>query len=108
MPDHEFGEGLAVKENAMPAISQIRNQLADTVIAIVDHPPDSCCKIGFHALPVPRSELPGEGFNNIGMLGETEVAAQLGARLDAVYKRLSRLHQSLRTCIETKLAQPAG
>ena len=37
MPDHEFGEGLAVKENAMPAISQIREQLADAVIAIVDH-----------------------------------------------------------------------
>ena len=77
MPDHEFGEGLAVKENAMPAISQIRKQLADTVIAIVDHPPDSCCKIGFHALPVPRSELPGEGFNKIGMIGETEVTAQI-------------------------------
>ena len=37
-----------------------------------------------------------------------ELAAQLGAGLDAVYKRLSRLHQSLRKCIETKLAQPAG
>ena len=37
-----------------------------------------------------------------------EVAAKLGAGLDVVYKRLSRLHQSLRTCIETKLAQPAG
>ena len=36
------------------------------------------------------------------------VAAQLGTKLDAVYKRLSRLHRSLRTCIETKLALTAG
>ena len=78
MPDHEFGLGLAVKEIAMPAISQIRDQLADAVIAIVDHPSDSCCQIGFHALPVPRSELPGKGFNKIGMIGELEVTAQIG------------------------------
>ena len=32
----------------------------------------------------------------------------LGARLDAIYKRLSRLHQALKKCIETKLEQPAG
>ena len=36
------------------------------------------------------------------------VAEQLGARLDAIYKRLSRLHQALKKCIETKLEQPAG
>ena len=32
-----------------------------------------------------------------------EVAASLGTKLDAVYKRLSRLHQGLKGCIETKL-----
>ena len=37
-----------------------------------------------------------------------EVATVLGTKLDAVYKRLSRLHQALKKCIETKLAQPAG
>ena len=37
-----------------------------------------------------------------------EVAQQLGAGLNAVYKRLSRLHQALKKCIETKLEQPAG
>jgi DNA-directed RNA polymerase specialized sigma24 family protein len=36
------------------------------------------------------------------------VAQQLGAGLNAVYKRLSRLHQALKKCIETKLEQPAG
>jgi RNA polymerase sigma-70 factor (ECF subfamily) len=36
------------------------------------------------------------------------VAEQLGARLDAIYKRLSRLHQALKKCIENKLEQPAG
>ena len=77
MPSHEFGFGLTVKENAMPAITHIREQSADAVVAIVEHPPDSCCQIGFHALPVPRSELPGEGFNKIGMIGETEVKAQI-------------------------------
>ncbi|MBL4641823.1 MAG: sigma-70 family RNA polymerase sigma factor [Verrucomicrobiales bacterium] len=37
-----------------------------------------------------------------------EVAQQLGAGLNAIYKRLSRLHQALKKCIETKLEQPAG
>ena len=36
------------------------------------------------------------------------VAEQLGARLDAIYKRLSRLHQALKKCIEIKLEQPAS
>ncbi len=36
------------------------------------------------------------------------VAEQLGARLDAIYKRLSRLHQTLKKCIETKLEQQVG
>jgi len=34
-----------------------------------------------------------------------EVASLLGAKLDAIYKRLSRLHNSLKSCIETKLNQ---
>ena len=37
-----------------------------------------------------------------------EVAASLGTKLDAVYKRLSRLHQGLKGCIETKLNQAAS
>jgi RNA polymerase sigma-70 factor (ECF subfamily) len=37
-----------------------------------------------------------------------DVAQQLGIKLDAIYKRLSRLHHALKKCIETKLAQPAG
>ena len=78
MPDQEFGENLAVKENALPVISQIRDQLADPVIAIVDHPPDSCCQIGFHALPVPRSELPSAGFTKIGAIGDIDIAMETG------------------------------
>ena len=62
----------------MPAISQIRVQLADAVIAIVDHQPDSCCQIGFHAVPVSRAELPEAGFNKIGMIEEMEVTAEIG------------------------------
>ena len=34
-----------------------------------------------------------------------EVAASLNTKLDAIYKRLSRLHQALKFCIETKLTQ---
>ena len=34
-----------------------------------------------------------------------EVAASLNTKLDAIYKRLSRLHQALKFCIETKLPQ---
>ena len=34
-----------------------------------------------------------------------EVAASLNTKLDAIYKRLSRLHQVLKGCIETKLTQ---
>lgn len=37
-----------------------------------------------------------------------EVAAALGTKLDAVYKRLSRLHHALKGCIEAKLHQTAG
>ena len=36
------------------------------------------------------------------------VASSLGIKLDAVYKRLSRLHQGLKECIETKLNQAAS
>lgn len=32
------------------------------------------------------------------------VAARMGLGLDAVYKRLSRLHESLRECVQSKLA----
>lgn len=35
-----------------------------------------------------------------------EVAQKLGAGLDAIYKRLSRLHEALKTCIEARLAPP--
>lgn len=34
-----------------------------------------------------------------------EVAEQLGIGLDAIYKRISRLHESLRECIEGRLRQ---
>jgi RNA polymerase sigma-70 factor (ECF subfamily) len=34
-----------------------------------------------------------------------EVAREMGIALNAVYKRLSRLHESLRECIEGKLAR---
>lgn len=37
-----------------------------------------------------------------------EVAARLGLGLDAVYQRLSRLHRTLRQCVEGKLAQAQG
>ena len=33
----------------------------------------------------------------------TEVAAEVGAGLDAVYQRLSRLHRQLRACVEQRL-----
>ena len=32
-----------------------------------------------------------------------EVAAEVGAGLDAVYQRLSRLHRQLRACVEQRL-----
>ena len=62
----------------MPAITQIRMRLADAVIAIVDHQPDSCCPLGFHAVPVSRAELPKAGFNKIGRIKEIEVMAEIG------------------------------
>lgn len=40
--------------------------------------------------------------------GCAEVAERLGAGLDAVYKRLSRLHAALRRCVEGKLAAAGG
>ncbi len=78
MADQVFGPRLAVKENAMPAIAQIRDRLADAVIAIVAHPPDACCQIGFHAVPVARSEMPEKGFDKIGIIDGLEVAAEGG------------------------------
>lgn len=36
-----------------------------------------------------------------------EVATAMGLGLDAVYKRLSRLHESLRQCVEGKLGRSA-
>ena len=78
MTDLEFGKNLKIKENAMVAISQIRDQLKDAVIAIVDHPPNSCCQIGFHAIPVTRSELPEGRFDKIGMIQELEVTVEVG------------------------------
>ncbi len=78
MPDLEYGRRLSVKENALPAISEIRKQMTDAVIAIVDHPPDSCCQIGYHAVPVPRADLPLENFSKIGMIDDMEVTAEAG------------------------------
>lgn len=37
-----------------------------------------------------------------------EVADRMGLGLDAIYKRLSRLHESLRLCIEGKLKTASG
>lgn len=37
-----------------------------------------------------------------------EVATQLGVGLNAIYKRLSRLHESLKDCVEGKLRQAGG
>jgi RNA polymerase sigma-70 factor (ECF subfamily) len=37
-----------------------------------------------------------------------EVAAAVGVGLDAVYKRLSRLHATLRQCVEGKLIESKG
>ena len=34
-----------------------------------------------------------------------EVARELGAGLNAIYKRLSRLHESLRNCVEARMAK---
>jgi len=36
-------------------------------------------------------------------LNGSEMAARIGIDLDAVYKRLSRLHQALRQCVERKM-----
>ncbi len=41
-------------------------------------------------------------------LGCAEVAAAVGVRLDAVYKRLSRVHSTLRQCVEGKLIEAKG
>jgi len=37
-----------------------------------------------------------------------EVAREMGIALNAIYKRLSRLHESLRQCVEGKLARTRG
>lgn len=37
-----------------------------------------------------------------------DVAEQLGIGLDAIYKRVSRLHKALKDCIEEKLARVGG
>jgi RNA polymerase sigma-70 factor, ECF subfamily len=37
-----------------------------------------------------------------------EVAEQMGIGLNAIYKRVSRLHESLKDCIEGKLSNAAG
>jgi len=37
-----------------------------------------------------------------------EVAEQMGLGLNAIYKRISRLHESLKECIEGKLSNAAG
>jgi DNA-directed RNA polymerase specialized sigma24 family protein len=41
-------------------------------------------------------------------LGCAEVAAAVGVGLDAIYKRLSRLHATLRQCVEGKLIEAKG
>lgn len=38
----------------------------------------------------------------------TKIAAQFGIGLDAIYKRLSRLHLALKGCIEMRLADAEG
>jgi RNA polymerase sigma-70 factor (ECF subfamily) len=36
-----------------------------------------------------------------------EIATQMGVGLDALYKRISRLHESLRNCVDGKLVNPS-
>ena len=78
MTEKVFGPRLAVKADAMTAIAQIRGQLSNAVIAIVDHHPDACCKFGFHAVPVSRADVPDQGFDKIGTIEDIEVAAEKG------------------------------
>jgi len=58
-------------------------------------------------------EIPGDSRRVLELryaegLGCAEVAARVGLGLDAVYKRLSRLHATLRQCVEGKVIEARG
>jgi hypothetical protein len=73
MPDLKLNIGLKVKESAISAMAQIHDQLDDAVIAIIDHPPNACCQIGFNAIPVSRSKISSTQYSGLGMYGDMEI-----------------------------------
>ena len=73
MSDLKLNIRLEVKESAISAMAQLRDQLDDAVIAIIDHPPDACCQIGFNAIPVSRSKISSSQYSGVGMCGEIEI-----------------------------------
>ena len=47
-----------VLEAALQQLNQIRAELPEAALLMVDNPPNVCCRIGFDAVPLPRSETP--------------------------------------------------
>ena len=73
MSDQKLNIPLKVKESAVSAMAQIRNQLDDAVIVIFDHTPDACCQIGFNAIPVSRSKISSTLLNSMGIHEDMEI-----------------------------------
>jgi len=76
MSDLRFNIRLEIKESAVSAIAQINNQLDEAVIAIIDHPPDTCCQIGFNAIPVSRSRISPNQYSGLGKYEEMEIMVE--------------------------------
>jgi hypothetical protein len=59
--------------NAAAMLDRIRQELPDAVVAIVSN--DECCRVGFDALPIPRADLPEQGFVPLGEVQGLAVVA---------------------------------
>jgi RNA polymerase sigma-70 factor (ECF subfamily) len=75
--------------------------------------PESTADSRMEALQECLEELPEKPRNLLKMRysdGYTcvEMADRIGTGLDAIYKRMSRLHQSLKHCIEMRLGESGG
>jgi len=75
---------LKVKESAISAMAQIRDQLDDAVIAIIDHPPDACCQVGFNAIPVSSSKISSTQYRAVGMYGGMEIMIEKNLLTDEI------------------------
>src|SRR5437870_4174885 len=68
---------IVVLEDAVPQLIMIQRELPGAALLVVDNPADVCCRIGFDAVPLPRSEMP-QAIEIVGKAHGLPIAVEQG------------------------------